>query len=140
MKAKQIFVNLPVKNLKKTKEFFTRIGFKFNPQFTDENAACMIIGKNIFSMLIGEKMFKTFIKKKIANTKEQTEVLLAISLKNKREVNQVMEKAVAAGGKEAREAQDHGWMYAKCFEDLDGHIWEIFCMDASAMPKKSNKK
>ena len=120
--AKQIFVNLPVKDLNKTIKFFTKLGFKFNPKFTDENATCMIIGKNIFVMLLVERFFKTFIKKEIANTSKT------------KEVDEMISKVIKAGGKEAREAQDHGWMYGRAFEDLDGHIWEIFYMDESKMP------
>ena len=133
--VKQIFVNLPVKDLNKTIEFFTKLGFKFNPKFTDENSTCMIIGENIFAMLLVEKFFKTFIKKEIADAKKTTEVLLAIAVDNRKEVDEMMKKVLAAGGKEPREAQDHGWMYVRDFEDLDGHIWEVFFMDESKMPQ-----
>ena len=132
--AKQIFVNLPVKDLNKTIKFFTKLGFKFNPKFTDENATCMIIGKNIFVMLLVERFFKTFIKKEIANTSKTTEVLLALTAESREEVDEMISKVIGAGGKETREAQDHGWMYGRAFEDLDGHIWEIFYMDESKMP------
>lgn len=136
MTAQQIFVNLPVKDLTKTIEFFTKVGFKFNAQFTDENATCMIIGDNIFAMLLVEKFFKTFIKKEIADTQKSTEVLLALGVESKAKVDEMMELALEAGGMEAREAEDHGWMYGRSFEDVDGHIWEVFYMDESAMPKK----
>jgi len=138
--TKQIFVNLPVKDLNKTIKFFSKIGFKFNPQFTDENATCMIIGENIFAMLLVEKFFKTFIKKEIADTTKSTEVLLGISVDSKKEVDEMVQKAVKAGGKEPREAQDHGWMYGRSFEDLDGHIWEVFHMDENKMPKEMKSK
>ena len=135
--AKQIFVNLHVKNLNKTKNFFSKLGFKFNPKFTDKNAACMIIGKNIFSMLIVEKYFKTFIpKKKISNAKKNTEVLNALSVESRKKVDQMISKAIKSGGKEYRKAQDYGWMYGRAFEDINGHIWEAFYMDESKMPKK----
>jgi len=133
--AKQIFVNLPVKDLNKTIKFFTKLGFKFNPRFTDENAACMIIGKNIFAMLLVERFFKTFIKKEIANASKTTEVLLALTAESREEVDETINKVIGAGGKEVREAQDHGWMYGRAFEDLDGHIWETFYMDESKMPE-----
>ena len=133
--AKQIFVNLPVKDLNKTIKFFTKLGFKFNPKFTDENATCMIIGKNIFAMLLVERFFKTFIKKEIANASKTTEVLLALTAESREEVDEMISKVIGAGGKETREAQDHGWMYGRAFEDLDGHIWEIFYMDESKMPE-----
>ena len=138
--AKQIFVNLPVKDLKKTINFFTKLGFKFNPQFTDENATCMIIGENIFAMLLVEKFFKSFIKKKIADAKKTTEVLLALHVGSRKEVDEMITKAIKAGGKETREAQDHGWMYARSFEDINGHIWEVFHMDMGKMPKEMKNK
>ncbi len=137
----QIFVNLPVKDLKKTIAFFTKLGFKFNPQFTDENATCMIIGDNIFAMLLVEKFFKTFIPDKdISDAKKNTEVLLALSIESRTKVDQMMANVIDAGGKEPRKPQDHGWMYGRAFEDLDGHIWEIFYMDMAAMPGEMKKK
>ena len=133
---KQIFVNLPVKDLKKTIDFFTKLGFTFNPQFTDENATCMIVGENIFAMLLVEKFFKTFTPKEISDAKKNTEVLLALSVESKIQVDDMIKKVLAAGGKEPRKAQDHGWMYGRSFEDLDGHIWEVFYMNEAGMPKK----
>lgn len=139
--AKQIFVNLPVKDLNKSTEFFTKLGFKFNPQFTDENATCMIIGKDMFAMLLVEKFFKTFTaNKEISDAKRSTEVLNALSVESRDDVDGMIEKAIEAGGREFREAQDHGWMYGRAFEDLDGHVWEIFCMDESKMPEEMKKK
>ena len=131
-----IFVNLPVKDLNKTVEFFTKLGFTFNPQFTDENATCMIVGKDIFVMLLVEKFFKTFTKKEISDTTKNTEAIVALSAQSREEVDQMMEKVVDAGGKEARDPQDHGWMYGRSFEDINGHLWEIFYMDESAMKKE----
>ena len=131
-----IFVNLPVKDLNKTVEFFTKLGFTFNPQFTDENATCMIVGKDIFVMLLVEKFFKTFTKKEISDTTENTEAIVALSAQSREEVDQMMEKVVGAGGKESRDPQDHGWMYGRSFEDINGHLWEIFYMDESAMKKE----
>jgi len=127
----QIYVNLPVKNLEKTKDFFSKLGFTFNPAFTDKNAACMIIGENIYAMLIVEEFFKTFTKKKISNAKRSTEVLLALSAQDRKKVDELLDKAIAYGGREAREPQDYGWMYGRSFEDVDGHIWEIIYMDES---------
>ena len=134
--AKQIFVNLPVKNLDKSIEFFTKVGFKFNPQFTDKNATCMIIGENIFAMLLVEDFFKTFIKKPISDAKKSTEVLLALSVDSRKEADEIAIKAIKAGGTEPRPAQDYGWMYGRSFQDLDGHIWEVFYMDESKRPKE----
>jgi hypothetical protein len=133
--AQQLFVNLPVKDLKKTIAFFSKIGFTFNPKFTDQNAACMIIGKNIYAMLITEKFFKTFTPKKIANAQQTSEVLVAVQLSSKHAVDDLMKKVIKAGGKKSRLAQDLGWMYSLGFEDLDGHIWEAFYMNEKAMPK-----
>ena len=129
--AAQIFVNLPVKDLNKTVEFFTKLGFKFNPQFTNQNATCMIIGENIFAMLLVEKFFRTFIKKEICDAKKSTEVLLAITAESRKKVDEMTSNAVKAGGKESRELQDHGWMYGRAFEDINGHIWEVFWMNPS---------
>ena len=131
-----IFVNLSVKDLNKTVEFFTKLGFTFNPQFTDENATCMIVGKDIFVMLLVEKFFKTFTKKEISDTTKNTEAIVALSAQSREEVDQMMEKVLDAGGREAREPQDHGWMYGRSFEDINGHLWEIFYMDESAMKKE----
>ena len=131
-----IFVNLPVKDLNKTVEFFTKLGFTFNPQFTDENATCMIVGKDIFVMLLVEKFFKTFTKKEISDTTKNTEAIVALSAQSREEVDQMMEKVVNAGGKEARDPQDHGWMYGRSFEDINGHLWEISYMDEGAMKKE----
>ena len=139
--AKQIFVNLPVKNLNKTTEFFTKLGFKFNPQFTDENATCMIIGKDMYAMLLVEKFFKTFTpNKKISDARKNAEVLVALSVESRAKVDEMIKKAENAGGKEYRTAQDYGWMYGRAFEDINGHIWEIGYMDESKMPQEMKNK
>jgi predicted lactoylglutathione lyase len=129
----QIFVNLPVKDLSKTVEFFKRLGFTFNPQFTDENATCMIINDNIFVMLLVEKFFKTFTKKEICDTTKDTEVIIAVSTESREKVNEMMQNVFEAGGKESREPQDHGWMYGRSFQDINGHLWEIIYMDEKAL-------
>ncbi|MFL9838783.1 VOC family protein [Flavobacterium sp. ST-75] len=133
-KINQIFINLPVKDLNRSIEFFTKVGFTFNAQFTDENATCMIIGENMFAMLLTEKYFSTFITKPIADAKKATEVITALSVSSRDEVESIIEKAFAAGGKQYKDPIDYGWMYNRNFEDLDGHQWEIFYMDMSAMP------
>jgi uncharacterized protein len=129
----KIFVNLPVKDLNKTIDFFTKLGFKFNPQFTDENATCMIVGEDILVMLLVEKFFKTFTKKEISDTSKNTEVIVALSVEGREKVDQMINNAIRAGGRESREPQEHGWMYGRSFEDIDGHLWEIIYMDESAM-------
>jgi uncharacterized protein len=120
----KIFVNLPVKDLNKTIDFFTILGFKFNPQFTDENATCMIVGEDILVMLLVEKFFKTFTKKEISDTSKNTEVIVALSVEGREKVDQMINNAIRAGGREYREPQEHGWMYGRSFEDI-GHLWEI---------------
>jgi uncharacterized protein len=129
----KIFVNLPVKDLNNTIDFFTKLGFKFNPQFTDENATCMIVGEDIFVMLLVEKFFKTFTKREICDTSKDTEVIVALSVESREKVDQMINKALESGGKESREPQDHGWMYGRSFEDINKHLWEIIYMDESAV-------
>jgi predicted lactoylglutathione lyase len=131
--AKQIFVNLPVKDLGKTIEFFKKLGFEFNPQFTYENDTCMVVNDNIFVMLLVEKFFKTFTQKEICDTTKNTEVITALSTESREKVDQMLENVIKAGGKESRKPQDHGWMYGRSFEDLDGHLWEIIYMDEKAL-------
>jgi uncharacterized protein len=132
----QIFVNLPVKNLKESKAFFGKLGFEFNPQFSDETGACMIISTDIYAMLLTEDKFKGFTNKPICDAKKFTEVLLALSCASRTEVDDYVRKAVAAGGSTYNEPQDYGFMYGHGFQDLDGHIWEVFYMDIDKFPKK----
>jgi uncharacterized protein len=131
----QIFVNLPVKDLNKSVEFFTKIGYKFNPKFTDENATCMIVSENIFVMLLVEKFFKTFTPKEICDTSKSAEVLVALSFDSRAEVDAMVSKAIVAGGSTYKEPLDMGFMYQHGFQDLDGHIWEIFFMEESEVEK-----
>ncbi|MBG6188975.1 VOC family protein [Flavobacterium sp. CAN_S2] len=133
--ASKIFLNLAVKGLKKSIDFFTTLGFSFNPQFTDEHATCMIIGENIFVMLVTEQRFKDFTKKEICNAHKNTEVLIAIDVDSREKVDEMVKTAVDAGGSIYMEPQDHGWMYGHSFADLDGHQWEVFYMDESTIPK-----
>lgn len=131
--ADQIYINLPVKDLKKTVDFFTAIGFEFNAQFTNENSTCMNIGNNIFAMLLDEETFKTFTKKAISNASNSTEVILALSVSSREQVDEVVNKALAAGGKTSNDPMDHGFMYGWSFQDLDDHLWEVFYMDPTAV-------
>lgn len=131
--ATKIFVNLPVKNLNKSVEFFTKLGFEFNPQFTDETATCMIVSEDIFVMLLTEDKFKTFTPKAISDATKSTEVLVCLSSQSREAVDEMVRKAVAAGGTTYNEPQDHGFMYGHGFADLDGHIWEIMYMEPSAI-------
>ncbi|MGI0048455.1 MAG: VOC family protein [Nitrososphaera sp.] len=139
--TKQIFVNLPVKDLKKTVDFFSTLGFKFNPVFTDENATCMVISEDIYAMLLVEKFFNIFIPdKEICDSKRSAEALVALSAGSRKEVDELVGKAVAAGGSEYRQTQDYGWMYGRAFQDINGHIWEIFYMNMDAMPEEMKNK
>lgn len=131
--ATKIFLNLPVKDLTKSIDFFTSLGFTFNPQFTDNNATCMIIGDDIFVMLLVEKFFKTFTKKEIADTDKTTEAIIALSADNKQKVDEMADKALKAGAKKSNEPNDQGFMYTRSFQDLDGHMWEVFYMDPAAV-------
>jgi len=138
--AKQIFVNLPVKDLGKTIEFFKKLGFEFNPQFTDENATCMVVNDNILVMLLVEKFFKTFTQKEICDTTKNTEVIIALSTESREKVDQMLDNVIKAGGKESRKPQDHGWMYGRSFEDLNGHLWEIIYMDEKALKENYSQE
>ncbi len=133
---KQIFVNLPVKDLNKSIVFFTWLGFTFNPRFTDENATCMIVAENIYVMLLREEFFKTFTPKTIADSVKSTEVIVSLSVDSRVQVDQMMENVFKAGGQESGLKQDYGWMYNRGFQDLDGHLWEVFFMDMDAMPQQ----
>ncbi len=132
----KIFVNLPVKDLNRSKEFFTKLGFTFNPQFTDKTAACMIVGEDIFVMLLTEKKFKTFTPKEICDATKSTEVLVCLSSESRAKVDELVRKAVAGGGTTYNDAQDHGFMYGHGFQDLDGHIWELMYMETGAGQSK----
>ena len=138
MQHSQIFVNLPVKDLKRAVDFYTKLGYTFNPQFTDENATCMIVGENLFVMLLVEKFFGSFTSKAIVDTSKATEVLTCVSCDNKAQVDELVAKARAAGGKVPRQPQDHGFMYSHGYEDLDGHTWELVHM-TGAPPEHLNK-
>lgn len=133
--ATKIFVNLPVKDLNKSITFFTKLGYKFNPQFTNEKATCMIISEDIFVMLLVETFFKTFIPNQIADTTKTTESLICLSAESREKVDEMVQKAVLAGATTYREAQDHGFMYGHGYRDLDGHLWEIMWMDSNAVHK-----
>lgn len=131
--ATNIFVNLPVKDLNQSIEFFTRLGFAFNSQFTDETATCMVVSDDIFVMLLTHDKFKTFTPKEICDATKSTEVLVCLSCESRERVDEMVRQAVAAGGTTYNEPQDHGFMYGHGFQDLDGHIWELIYMDPGAI-------
>jgi uncharacterized protein len=126
---RKIFVNLPVRDLEKSIDFFSALGFTFNTQFTDDKGACMVISEEAFVMLLTEPFFKTFTKQALCDTSAATEGLFALSCESRAEVDQLVTQAVASGGRHAMEAQDHGFMYGWSFYDLDGHHWEVLWMD-----------
>ena len=131
-----IFVNIAVRDLDKSKVFFEKLGFTFNPQFTDETAASMVIDDNIFFMLLTDNKFQSFIKDRaISDTKLTTEALYALSVESREAVDSFIDKVIMAGGTVFREPEDYGYMYARSFTDLDGHIWEIFWMDPAHVQK-----
>lgn len=131
----KIFVNLPVEDLEKSKAFFAKLGYRFNPQFTDETAACMVITDDIYAMLLTKAKFKEFTKKAIADATQTTEVLTCLSVDSKAKVDEMLDAALEAGATEARDPMDYGFMYGRSFNDLDGHIWEIIWMDPRAAEK-----
>ena len=126
-------MNLPVKNLNKSIEFFTKLGYTFNPQFTDDTATCMIISDDIFAMLLTHDKFKSFTPKEICDATKSTEVLVCLSCESREQVDELVHKAVAAGGTTYNKPQDHGFMYGHGYQDLDGHIWELMWMDPGAV-------
>jgi uncharacterized protein len=131
--ATQIFVNLPVKNLAKSIEFFTQLGYSFNQQFTDETATCMIVSESIFVMLLTEAKFKTFTPKPVCDATQSTEVLICLSCESQSNVDEMLDRAIAAGGTTYNEPQDYGFMYTHGYQDLDGHIWELVYMKPDAL-------
>lgn len=131
--ATKIFVNLPVQNLEQSIGFFKGLGYTFNQQFTDDSAACMVIGENIYAMLLTHDKFNQFTPKRIVDAKKDTEVLVALSAESRDGVDALLEKALSGGAAETREPQDYGFMYGRSFEDLDGHIWEVLWMDPNEL-------
>ncbi len=133
---KEMYLNIPVKDLQRSIDFYTALGFSFNQQFTDEKAACMIVESNIYIMLLKEEFFKTFTNKDIANPHQTTGALIGISADSKDAVDTLVNKAKEAGGSSPMPQQDHGWMYGHGFTDLDGHMWEILYMDPAGPPQQ----
>jgi hypothetical protein len=131
--ATKIFVNLPVKDLNKSKEFFTKIGFTINSQFTDETAACVVITEDIYAMILTHAKFKEFTPKDISDATKTSEVLTCLSFDSKEKVNEIADKALMAGGSVAKDPMDYGFMFSRSFNDPDGHIWEVIWMDPAAI-------
>ncbi len=134
MQHAKIFVNLPIKDVQRSRAFFASLGYTFNEQFSNEQAFCMVISESIYVMMLVEPFFQTFTKKPVADATQRTEVLTCLSCTSRAEVDELVAKAVAAGGKAPVAPQDHGFMYGHGYEDLDGHQWELTYMDMSAVP------
>lgn len=131
--TRKMFVNLPVRDLNKSMSFFSTLGFTFNPRFTDEKAACMVVSDEAFVMLLTESFFKTFTHRRLCDTTRDIEGLFALSCRSRAEVDELVNRAIAAGGTHAMDRQDHGFMYGWSFYDLDGHHWEAIWMDSKAV-------
>ena len=130
--TRKMFVNLPVRDLNKSMSFFSTLGFTFNPRFTDEKATCMVVSNEAFVMLLTESFLKTVTPPRLCDTTRDTEGLFALSCRSRAEVDEMVNKAIAAGGTHAMDRQDHGFMYGWSFYDLDGHHWEVMWMDPNA--------
>lgn len=133
--ATQIFVNLPVKDLNKSVDFFTKLGYTFNAQFTNEQATCMIISDTIYVMLLVEPFFQTFSTKEIADATKVVESIICLSAESREAVDEILSKAVDAGASTPKDKIDYGWMYSGSFQDIDGHLWEYAWMDPNGMPQ-----
>lgn len=136
MKANQIYVNLPVKNIEQTKAFWTNVGFPVNDQISDENAVCIIMGDNMYVMFLTEEYFQTFSERPVPKG-DTTQVLIAIGLDSREEVDQIVNAAVENGATQHEEPQDHGWMYQNSFWDINGHGWNVVFADPSQLPKNN---
>ncbi|MFE4542534.1 VOC family protein [Arthrobacter sp. NPDC056727] len=132
--ATQIFMNLPVRDLDRSVQFFTALGFTFNQDYTDENATCMVVNDDAYVMLLVEKFFKTFTSKEVVDATSATEAIMAFSVDSRDAVDQMVGKALDAGGTESQPVQDYGFMYSHSFQDPDGHLWEVMWMDPAGPP------
>lgn len=135
--ATKIYVNLPVKDLQRSVRFFQAMGFGFRPQLSDESTACMAISDDIFAVLLTEAKFRDVVRRPVADTARMTEVLTCLSVESRTRVNQLVDRALAQGGREMREPEDHGFMFGRSFSDLDGHIWEVIYMDPNALDQNA---
>ncbi|MFF2430637.1 VOC family protein [Streptomyces mirabilis] len=133
MYQQMIFVNLAVNDVDTSKKFFTELGYTINPQFTTDDCACVVISDTIIAMLLSKQRYADFTKKEIADATKTSEVLLCLSAESREKVDELCDKALAAGGSGTRAAQDHGFMYGRAFDDLDGHTWEVMWMDPAAV-------
>ena len=132
-KPRKLFVNIPVGDVQRSITFFEALGFSFNPQFTDATATCMLVGEDAYFMLMDRTRFAGFSKRPVGEPSTETSALYAVSVNSREEVDAMVKQAIDAGGSHAADTQDHGFMYAWSFYDIDGHHWEVFWMDESAM-------
>jgi predicted lactoylglutathione lyase len=135
--SRKLFVNLPVRDLKRSIDFFSGLGFTFDPRFTDETGTCMVLSEDAYVMLLEQSRFRDFTKQQICDTRTHTEGLFALSCASRAEVDALLKDALAAGARPAMPTQDHGFMYSESFYDLDGHHWELFWMDPAALAQDS---
>ncbi|KUJ39947.1 hypothetical protein MBT84_12980 [Streptomyces sp. MBT84] len=133
MYQQMIFVNLPVADVDTSKKFFTELGYTINPQFTTDDCACVVISDTVIAMLLSKRRYADFTQKEIADATKTSEVLLCLSAESRAKVDELVDRALAAGGSGSREAVDHGYMYGRAFDDLDGHTWEVMWMDPAAV-------
>ncbi|TFC50110.1 hypothetical protein E3T26_00700 [Cryobacterium sp. TMT1-21] len=136
-----IFVNLPVADLKRSTDFFSALGYSFDPRFTDENAACLVIDQDhVYAMLLTTEMMKRFTRKSIVNAREGTEAILALSADSREAVDALADKALTSGGSASNPPDDQGYMYSRSFQDPDGHLWEAFWMDLAGMENAATQQ
>ena len=133
-KPRKLFVNIAIGDLQRSIQFFETLGFTFNPHFTDATATCMLVGEDAYFMLLTKEKFAAFSKRPLGDARAETNALFSVSVGSRAEVDEMVKAAVAAGGSYAADPQDHGFMYGWSFYDLDGHHWEVFWMDPSAIP------
>lgn len=138
MPSRLMFVNLPVRDLDASKGYFARLGFEFDPKFTDETAACMVVGEQAYVMLLTEEAFAGFVSKPVADARRATGAIVAVSAESREEVDAFADAGLAAGGSAANEPMDHGFMYGRSFHDLDGHLWEVMWMSREAVESGPN--
>jgi uncharacterized protein len=130
---RKLFVNLAVEDLDRSVEFFTGLGFSFDPRFTDETATCMVVGEDAFVMLLVRDRFGDFTKKSIADSTQQTEAIMAVTATSRDEVDQFVDRALGRGASPANDPIEMDFMYGRSFQDPDGHLWEVFWMDPRAI-------
>jgi predicted lactoylglutathione lyase len=137
----KFFVNLPVSDLGTSIDFFTKLGFSFQPDFTNDDAGCLVIGEDVYAMLVTEHSFKTFARKDIADTARTAETILALQVDSRERVDELVDAALASGGQSANDPDDQGFMYSRNFQDPDGHLWSVLHMDpAAAQPTAASAK